>query len=297
MAGFNSLRDNPITNFILGSGAGNQPGVGAYGSGNPSALVRDPQTGLYFDPTTGNTYTDPQGNQPVADPNVSQQVAANFARSSGFLNNLSTFDAAQKDTIAGQGALEQVLRDRVAGKGASLAGMQLQAGQDNIARQELAQSAGVSGAGAPLAQLAAMRNTGSASIAANNAAAVARVKEEQDAANALSNLLAQRANAANTGLQTNIGASTNFANLAMSGQSGQQGLDAAAAAARAASAEKFGYALLKGVSSGTPVGTKNPVLGDSNSGDSANSTSSSGDSAGGGVDNLGQGAAAYAAFA
>lgn len=298
---WNSLRDNPISNAILGHPEANSPGVPQISASNPSQLVHDTQTGMYYDPTTGNTYSDPNGQNPVADPNLAQQVAQNFATSQSFLNQLQPYQQAERNTIGMQGDLAQVLRDRVAGKGASIAGMQLQQGLNNIASEQQSQAAGISGASAPLAAMLAMRNTGQASIGANNSAAIARAKEEQDAATALSTLLAQRAGAANAAQNTNITGGLGFANIANSGQQTQQDIDAKAAAARAASAEKFGYALLKGISSGTPYGTKNPVLGDSSGGggggDQPNATSASGDSAGGGIDNLGQGAAAYAAFA
>jgi hypothetical protein len=155
---------------------------------------------------------DPDGQQAVTDPNVAQQVAANFSRSQGFLNSLGQVQGQQQGLVNN---LQQV----IGGHGPSLAGMQTSHALDQMAADQMSQAAGVSGSASPLAHLLAMRNTGAAQIGATNAGAMARVAEQAHARDALSNVLGGMAG-------TNAGLGAGFANLAQSGQQAQQGLNA-----------------------------------------------------------------------
>lgn len=262
--GWNSLRDNPISNFVLGGGQPNQPGVGTYKVGSGQPLIQDPTTGYYYDPASGTTFTDASAQFPVTDPNVAQQVATNVSRSQAFMNQLQPLQNQEQGIMGEQGDLAAHLRDVISGKAPSLAGEQLQSGLDAIQRQGLSTAAGTSGAGAPLASLMASRNTGSASIAANNAAAQARVKEQTDAQQALGTLLAQRGLLTAGALDRNLGAAENFNTTGANLATNKANNDAAAAAARAKSAENFGYSLLKGIANGSPSGS-NPISGSGSS--------------------------------
>lgn len=196
---------------ILTSPDNKQPGVGAYGSGNPTALVQDPSTGLFFDPTTGNTYTDPHGNQPVTNPNVAQQVAANFQARTAFLNQLGGVQGQQN-------ALAAHLNNVINGKAPSVAGMQAAQGMNQITGDQLAQTAGVGGPAAPLAHLMAARNIAQAQTAANNTGAIGRVAEQNAATNQLGGLL-------NTMAGQNLEGAGTFAQNSAAGEAGQQGLN------------------------------------------------------------------------
>src|SRR6266576_2725613 len=67
-----SLRDNPIANALFGKGPQQQPGVGGPAR-DPSKLVRDPVTGMFYDPTTGTSYTDSGGQVVITNPNVADR--------------------------------------------------------------------------------------------------------------------------------------------------------------------------------------------------------------------------------
>jgi len=224
--GFNSLRDNPIANALLGSPPKQQPGVG---NTSTSALQQDPATGFYFDPTTGTTFVDPGGQQPVTDPNVAQQVAQNFNTSRQFLTRLGNVQG-QEGQLAGN------LQSLLTGNAPSMAQSQVQQGMNSIAQQQLSNAAGVSGAGSPLAQLLANRNTANAQIQANNAGGLARAQELTGARNTLAGLLGGMAN-------QNLGAATDYSQLAATGQAGQQGLNAATDKNN----QDFNLSFLKGV--------------------------------------------------
>ncbi len=209
MWGFDSLRNNPISNALLGKPPAQQPGVGNTAT---NALQKDPSTGLYFDPTSGTTFLDAGGTQPVTDPNVAQQVAQNFTTSRQFLTRLGNVQG-QEGQLAGN------LSNLIAGGQPSAAQMQMQEGMNSIAQQQLSNAAGVSGAGGPLAQLLAARNTANAQIQNNAAGGIARANEVTGARSALAGLLGGMAG-------QDAGVAGEYSGLAQSGQAGQQGLNA-----------------------------------------------------------------------
>lgn len=187
-----------------------QPGVGGVAS-DARQLVQDPSTGMFYDPQTGTTYSDPNGRNPVTDPNVAQQVASNFATRSQFLNQLSAVQPQQQ-------ALAAHLNAVVNGQAPSVAGMQAAQGMNQIANDQLSQTAGVGGPTAPLARLMAARNTAAAQAQANNAGTIGRVAEQNAAAGQLGGLL-------NTMAGQNIEGAGTFSNQAAAGQAGQQNLN------------------------------------------------------------------------
>lgn len=244
LPGTNSLRDNPVSNFIFGKGVQPQPGVGGPAK-DPTKLVRDPTTGMYFDPTTGTTYTDAGGTTPVNNPNVAQQVAANFQRSQAFLGQLPGLEKQRQEVYGQQHDLAGQFRDIISGKAPSIAGHQLQEGLQSVANQQLSQAASVSGPSSPLAQLAAMRNTGSASVAVNNAAAQARIAEQRDAQNALNSLLNNQGMGVERAATRTTQAGEDFAHEAAAGQAAQQNLNQDTDKARAKEEASFGDAAIK----------------------------------------------------
>lgn len=230
---FKSLRDNPISNAVVGAPEKQQPGVVQPGQGvNPANLVRDPTTGFYFDPATGTTYQDPNGHIPVTNPNIAQQVASNFNNSQAFSRHIAT-------VRENQDALGQNLQGVISGRTPSAAGMQLGQGLEQIQNQQLSQAAGVQGAASPLANLMAMRNTGSAAVTTNNDAAIAKIKEQDAARQAYMQLLATQG-------QQDISGGVQYANLANTGQGDQQGLNTGAGARNTKNAYDYGMAILKG---------------------------------------------------
>lgn len=210
MGDWNSLRDNPVGNFLLGKPPAQQPGVGNVST---SALQKDPSTGMYFDPSNGNTFVDANGTIPVTDPNVAQQVAQNFTASRQYLTRLGNVQG-QEGQLAGN------LQSLLTGGAPSMAQSQVQQGMNSIAQQQLSNAAGVSGAGGPLAQLLASRNTANAQIQANAAGGLARAQEQTGARNSLAQLLGGMA-----GQDASVAG--DYSGLAASGQAAQQGLNAA----------------------------------------------------------------------
>lgn len=243
-SGFNSLRDNPVSNFLFGKPVQPQPGVGGPAA-NPERLVRDPVTGAYFDPSTGTSYTDPDGNIPIANPNIAQQVAQNFQRSQAFLNQLTGLEQQRQQVFGEQNQLGDTFRNIISGNTPSAAGIVMQQGLDRIADDQLSQAAGVGGASAPLASAMAARNTANAGVNVANQAALAKMQEQQAAMNALNSLLGVQAQGAEAALGRTTNAAGNFANLASSAQQQQQNLNTQVDMKRAEDEEKFGASTLK----------------------------------------------------
>jgi hypothetical protein len=206
-----SLRDNPVGNFLFGAPPPQQPGVGNGQDVRREDLVPDPSTGMFFDPKTGQTFTDPYGNNVVTDPNVAQQVAANFNTSKQFLTRLGNVQG-NEDKLVGQ------MQGLINGSVPSVAQTQLGMGQNALAAQQLSQAAGVGGAAGPLAQLLAARNTALGQIGMNQQAGLLRAQEQQQNMNSLASLLGGMAN-------QNLAGAGQYSQLAASGQAGQQGLN------------------------------------------------------------------------
>lgn len=240
-----SLRDNPFSNFLFGEPSKQQPGVGGQAD-DPTRLVRDPVSGMYYDPKTGTSYTDELGGNPVTNPNVAQQVAANYARQQAFLEQLNPLEAERQHAVAGQNDLAGFLRGTVHGTQPSVVGLQLGQGMNKIAGDQMSMASGVSGAAAPLAGMMAARNIGSAQVGMNQNAAIARVQEQQAAANALAQLLNQQATGAQGAFNSRAGLATTYGGMAEGGQEAQQGLNRQADKERADQESKLGFAFLKG---------------------------------------------------
>lgn len=210
---------------ILGTSAPSQPGVGG-AAPDPARLVRDPTTGYYFDPGTGTSYTDQSGSSPVADPNVAQQVAANYQRQQQLLQQLPQYQQAVKTAMGAQGSLAQNLNGVVAGTAPSAAQVQLQQGLDQLSAQQLGAASAVGGNNAFAAQRNAMNNIAGMGIQDAQAQALVRAQESAAARAQLGSVLSQQA-AEGTGMYGQVsGLAQNYGQMAASGQAGQQGLSA-----------------------------------------------------------------------
>lgn len=198
------------------------PGVGGPAK-NPAALVHDPQTGLFYDPTTGTSYTDPNGTQVVKDPNVAQQVAQNFNASRGFMNQLGKDSGMVDQAFQGQTSLAGSLNNTINDPNAtSVAGTQLVAGQNDLARTQLAQASGVGGPNAAAARRQASINIGQSGADLNQQQALLRATEVNNAQGRLGQVLGQQADEGQSAYNTNAGAAGNFATIAAHGGAGNQ---------------------------------------------------------------------------
>lgn len=212
--------------LLFNQGVPNQPGVGTPGQGGPpSGFVHDPETGLYYDPTSGMSFTDPQGTHVVADPNLAQQVAANFSRANSIFGNANQVYGQQRDALARLSAA-------AAGKGPSAATMAGGVAMNQIADDQLSQASGVGGASAPLARLMAARNTAAAQTGVGNQVIMGRVNEQTQARNSLSDLL-------NAMASQQLTAGTNLASLSDKGQETLQTLQSERDKANAENRQKL----------------------------------------------------------
>jgi hypothetical protein len=212
---------------------------------HPERLVQDQTTGLYFDPSNGQVYSDSSGQVPVTNPNVAQQVASNYATGRAFLDQLGTFRQQQQQAFAGQTGLADSLRGTIAGAGPSVAQNQLIQGLGSISADQMSQAAGASGNNAALARMNAMNNTAKAETAYNQAQGLVRANEVAHAQDALANVLGAQANEGLGGYGTAGGLGATFAGLAEKGQATQQGMDAAAKAANAKANQQWITGLAK----------------------------------------------------
>jgi len=220
---------------LLGQNGGsvpNQPGVTANGDSNQQNLVRDPVTGMYVDPTTGNVYMDALGKNgkgQVTNPNVAQQVARNAGISDAML---AKFDQDRKNSQiaqSGQGQLVGQLDDQITGKGPSVAGSQIASTLGNIQRTQMAGASGVGGESAFAARRAALTNIGNQQQQASQNLATLRAQETASALQQKGNVLGALAGEANTQSGQSLSGAHAFSGDALQGQEAQQGLNANAA--------------------------------------------------------------------
>ncbi len=172
-----SFFSNPIGSIssALGQQVSGEPGT--VGPAPPGTQLIPNGSGGYIDPATGQTYADPTGRTPLGNVNLNQQTGANTAVSNNLLTGLQGLQGQQQHAFAGQTGLEGELQAQINGTGPSVALTQLGQGQDAIARQQMAQAAGVGGANATAARLGAAANTANAQAAANQQQALVRAQE------------------------------------------------------------------------------------------------------------------------
>ena len=146
--------------------------------------------------------------------NLSQLSAGDTATQQQLLAAFQAMKARQAGTFAGQNQLAGSLQGTIAGTTPSVALAQLGQGQDAIARQQLSQAAGVGGANAAAARLAAAANTANSQAQGNQAAALLRAQEIAAAQQNLGALYNSQLTAENAANQTNVGGAANFAKTA-----------------------------------------------------------------------------------
>jgi hypothetical protein len=214
-----------VKNFLGYGPLPQQPGVGGPAK-DPSKLERDVTTGLYFDPTTGTSYTDATGQSPVTNPNVAQQVASNYATSRQLLARTAASDKEHAEVMAGQNKLLGQLDNTITNVNApSVAATQLAINNDRNASSALGNASGVGGANAFAARRQALNSIahGNATTAQN--AALARAAEVASAQGQKANILGSQATSGNQRYAIDTGAAAKFADTAASGQASNQGLD------------------------------------------------------------------------
>lgn len=212
-----------------------QPGVGGpidpakQATGNVPLTVQDPTTGYYYDPATGTTYQDKEGKVPITDPNVAQQVAANYQIAQKYRESLSEYTTQQRDALAGQKDLVATLNDTIHNPNASsVAQQQLGAGADAIARGQLSAAAGATGPSAFLARRNATANIGASQSALNQTQGLVRANEVAAATNQVGGALNSMQTGAR-GMYDSTGTlAKDYSALAESGQEADQGLNAKA---------------------------------------------------------------------
>lgn len=188
--------------------------------------------GTSYDPTTGQTYSYVPGvvgangtasggyYTGAATPNSAQQVGADFNRANGFFNQVPGYDQREQQAYNQEGNVAAYLNNLVQGSGPSVAGAQLAGGQDQAARQQLAQAAGASGGNAALMRMLAMGNTAGLQAATNQQQAMARVQEERDALAQLAGVTGNMQQQSMGMAGQKISAADALNGLAMQGQSG-----------------------------------------------------------------------------
>lgn len=209
-----------------------QPGVGKPITDPDEAArfgeraVRDPATGYYYDPATGTSYMDAQGQTPVANPNVAQQVATNYAQQQAYQRELAASREGVRSGVGGLMNLAGQYGDAAAGRGPSVAQSQLRSGFDAITSTQLSGAAGVGGDNSFAARRAALQNIGSAGLRHNQASAELRAREIEAARAGRGQALSAAGNLSQNQYGTDAAAAARSGELALGGQRGQQGIDA-----------------------------------------------------------------------
>ena len=157
------------------------PGVGGPAA-DPSILQHDAQTNTWVDPVHHTVYTDSTGQHAIQDPNIAQQVVANFQQRNALLQQGQQAQAGVNAATAQQQGLAQSLNNTINNPNApSVAGAQLTAGADQIGRNQLAMASGVGGPNAAAARRQAALNIGNEQSQLNQQQAQRRVGEVQGA--------------------------------------------------------------------------------------------------------------------
>jgi hypothetical protein len=210
-----------------------QPGVGGplKDPNDAGRLVRDPNTGHYYDPATGTSYMDEYGQTPVANPNVAQQVATNYANQQAFNKQLAESRAGVRGAVGGLTGLAGDYRAVINGTAPSVAQSQMRTGLETINASQLSGASGVGGDNAFAARRAALQNIAHAGLRANQDASLLRAKEVADARAGIGQAFSASGNLSQNQYGTDASAGLRSGELALSGQRGQQGMDASADAA------------------------------------------------------------------
>jgi len=208
--------------FLTDPATGKPTGQAVGPNGQP--LTRDPVTGGFVDPSTGNVFD--SGGQPITNPNVAQQVAQNTRVAAGYQATGAAQDAKLDQVEGAQGGLATQLQKVIAGKAPSVAATQLAQAQDATERNILGQTAGISGPSSYDARRAAINAIAASRTANAGNAALTRATEVSNATNSLGSVLNSQASGLQARQNTNVSAGSDYASKAAQGEAGQQGLNA-----------------------------------------------------------------------
>lgn len=176
------------------------------------------------DPVTGQVYV-PDGKGGLTaqqTPNVQQQSGLALNRAAGFYGQVPSYDAREAAAYGGEGQTADYLNSIAHGMGPTVAGTQLAVGEDQAARQQLAQAAGASGNNAALARMVAMGNTGLLDANTNQAQALARAGEMTNAINQLAGVQGNMVGQSQAMGGQKLSAADTLNALAMSGEGGHE---------------------------------------------------------------------------
>jgi hypothetical protein len=157
------------------------------------ALVQDPSTGLYLDPSTGAAFHDPTGLQPSTDPSLTSQAQRSLAVSNQLLRGLSQYGGQYQQASQGQTQLGQYLQRTINGQTPSVASGQLQQGLSQIKAGTDSAASGTTGVNQGLARYGATQAYAGAAADTNQAAAIERAHETGQAVAERGALLGQQA--------------------------------------------------------------------------------------------------------
>jgi hypothetical protein len=131
------------------------------------------------------------------------------------LQQLALYNQQYNDAYQRQSAASRGFDSVINGTAPSVAQTQLQQGVGQIAQQQLAQASGATGQNAAIARIAAMQNTGAAQAQANQAAAVQRAMEIDQARRAKAAISGQQAGEAGSMYGANLSGAVGFSSPAV----------------------------------------------------------------------------------
>lgn len=169
----------------------------------PTVVHYDPATGLYVNPETGMASQDPHGQQP-ANPALGAQASRNLGISNQLLSQLAPAQQQYQTAQAGQTAAANSLGGVIAGTAPTASGTALAQGLGQAQRAAESEASGATGTNAALARMQAIQTGGDLSAAANQAGAVARANEVNQARGLQAQILGQQAGEAAGMYGTNL---------------------------------------------------------------------------------------------
>ena len=181
----------------------------------------NPVLGVYYDPTTGQSYSQNQ----AGSLNLNQLTARDVGVSNDLLSQLSNYNRIYNQANGGQTKLVGQLDQVINGTAPSVAQTQLTQNTDQIAKQQQSQASGATGVNAAIARYAAMQNTAAAQQKANQDAALLRANEVAQARQEKAGVLGAQAGEATNLYGANLSGAGNFSGEAGSTQGNQASID------------------------------------------------------------------------
>lgn len=157
------------------------------------------------------------GPRDKATPALTQLSTQDQEMSRRLMAQLALYNQQYNQAYQQQGAVSRGYDAVINGTAPSVAQTQLQQGVGQIAQQQQAQASGATGENAAIARIAAMQNTGTAQAQANQAAAVQRAIEIDQARKAQAGIAAQQAGEAGSMYGANLSGAVGFSSPAVTG--------------------------------------------------------------------------------